>query len=387
MIDYTATSRIRRKVKTKFTHLKNRLHDELSHSLNDLSSIDRDNISLHLKKLVKKNASGSTTSLDSLDEHDDPNITITRVLATTFDVSHQSVKNVFKRETLRSYKLQLVHELNEDDFDIRVEFCEDMMAITIMTARNNIFSDEAIDELAVSGQVRTLIATSDSEDNNSEKQTSTKFKVCLDDHDDHTLMERVGQKLRETRDDVHRYFQRNSRLQDVNKRLKSQIWSSVVTIVLVEGKNLLACDPETGTSDPYVKFRLGNEKYKSRVIWRSLNPRWLEQLDLHLYDDGDQQLEITVWDKDRSRDDFMGRCVINLSELDREKTYGLWQELEDGAGSLHLLLTISGTTASETISDLTTYEDNPREKQTLFDRYGPESAPQRRVGTIQLYEN
>jgi hypothetical protein len=33
----------------------------------------------------------------------------------------------------------------------------------------------------------------------------------------------------------------------------------------------------------------------------------LEQFDLHLYDDGDQQLEITAWDKDRSRDDFIGR--------------------------------------------------------------------------------
>lgn len=56
-------------------------------------------------------------------------------------------------------------------------------------------------------------------------------------------------------------------------------------------------------------------------------------------------------------------------DLDREKTHSLWQELEDGAGSLHLLLTISGTTASETISDLTTYEDNPREKELLTNRY------------------
>lgn len=55
--------------------------------------------------------------------------------------------------------------------------------------------------------------------------------------------------------------------------------------------------------------------------------------------------------------------------LERERTYNLWQELEDGAGSLHLLLTISGTTASETISDLTTYEDNPREKETILNRY------------------
>ncbi|CAG9813193.1 unnamed protein product [Phaedon cochleariae] len=114
---------------------------------------------------------------------------------------------------------------------------------------------------------------------------------------------------------------------------------------------------------------LGNEKYKSRVVWRSLNPRWLEQLDLHLYDDGDQQLEITVWDKDRARDDFIGRCTINLSALERERTHSIWQELEEGAGSLHLLLTISGTTASETISDLSTYEENPRERQAILERY------------------
>ncbi|GLV39850.1 Multiple C2 domain and transmembrane region protein [Carabus blaptoides fortunei] len=172
-----------------------------------------------------------------------------------------------------------------------------------------------------------------------------------------------------TQEDKDQYFQKNSKLSDVNRRLKSQIWSSVVTLVLVEGRNLLAMDPESATSDPYVKFRLGNEKYKSRVVWRSLNPRWLEQLDLHLYDDGDQQLELTVWDKDRARDDFIGRCVIDLSLLERERTHGFWQELEDGAGSLYLLLTISGTTASETISDLTTYEENSRERETLEGRY------------------
>jgi len=41
---------------------------------------------------------------------------------------------------------------------------------------------------------------------------------------------------------------------DVNRRLKSQIWSSVVTIVLVEAKNLQPMEID-GFSDPYVKFR------------------------------------------------------------------------------------------------------------------------------------
>ncbi|KAJ8959866.1 hypothetical protein NQ318_011601 [Aromia moschata] len=40
-----------------------------------------------------------------------------RALATTFDISRQSVKKLFKREQLGPYKLQLVHEINEDDFD------------------------------------------------------------------------------------------------------------------------------------------------------------------------------------------------------------------------------------------------------------------------------
>jgi Ca2+-dependent lipid-binding protein len=52
---------------------------------------------------------------------------------------------------------------------------------------------------------------------------------------------------------------------------------------------------------------LGREKYKSKVVYKSLNPSWLEQFDLHLYDDQSQELEVTIWDKDRSKDDFMGR--------------------------------------------------------------------------------
>jgi len=63
------------------------------------------------------------------------------------------------------------------------------------------------------------------------------------------------------------------------------------------------------------------------------------------------------------------RCTIDLSRLEREKTHRIWQDLEEGAGSIFLLLTISGTTASETISDLTTYEENPREREILEKRY------------------
>ncbi|XP_017764368.1 PREDICTED: multiple C2 and transmembrane domain-containing protein 1 [Eufriesea mexicana] len=167
------------------------------------------------------------------------------------------------------------------------------------------------------------------------------------------------------------YFQRTNRLADVNRRLKSQIWSSVVTIVLVEAKNLLPMDID-GLSDPYVKFRLGTEKYKSKVVHKTLNPVWLEQFDLHLYEDPylNQELEVTVWDRDKShQDDLMGRAVIDLATLERETTHRLWRDLEDGSGNIFLLLTISGSTASETISDLAAHEETPREREQIYQRY------------------
>ncbi|CAB3226080.1 unnamed protein product [Arctia plantaginis] len=187
------------------------------------------------------------------------------------------------------------------------------------------------------------------------------------------LIEKIGNrfpKLKSQSDRIHRYLLKNTRLSDVNKRLKAQIWSSVVTIVLVEAKNLPAMDLDTRSSDPYCKFRLGNEKYKSKVVWKSLHPSWLEQFDLHLYDDQEQVLEVTVWDKDKqTKDDFLGRCSIDLSQLEREKTHNMWKDLEDGNGQIFLLLTISGTTQSETITDLSSYKENPRDLEIIERRY------------------
>ncbi|XP_015119565.1 multiple C2 and transmembrane domain-containing protein isoform X3 [Diachasma alloeum] len=189
--------------------------------------------------------------------------------------------------------------------------------------------------------------------------------------DPQNLVDRVKDGVKEKVDDIIRYFQRTNRLADVNRRLKSQIWSSVVTIVLVEAKNLIPMDID-GESDPYVKFRLGTEKYKSKVVNKTVNPVWLEQFDLHLYEDPylGQELEVTVWDRDKGhQDDLMGRTTIDLAGLERETTHRIWRDLEDGAGNIFLLLTISGTTASETISDLAAQEENPKEKERLLQKY------------------
>lgn len=41
-------------------------------------------------------------------------------------------------------------------------------------------------------------------------------------------------------------------------------------------------------------------------------PTWLEQFDLHLFDDQTQELEINVCAKERSREEIMARLVYDF---------------------------------------------------------------------------
>lgn len=60
---------------------------------------------------------------------------------------------------------------------------------------------------------------------------------------------------------------------------------------------------------------MGGEKFKSKASNRIPTPTWLEQFDLHLFDDQTQELEINVCAKERSREEIVARydliCFIN----------------------------------------------------------------------------
>ncbi|XP_071844692.1 multiple C2 and transmembrane domain-containing protein 1-like isoform X3 [Apostichopus japonicus] len=149
---------------------------------------------------------------------------------------------------------------------------------------------------------------------------------------------------------------------------KSQLWTSVVTIVLLEGKNLISMD-DNGLSDPYVKFKLDGEKFKSKVESKTLSPKWMEQFDLKIYEDQSSILELSVWDKDVGKDDIMGRGEVDISTLEAERTHFLEVELEDNAGIIELLLTVSGTSGTESISDLGAFVADPNRERELIKRY------------------
>ncbi|XP_077943737.1 multiple C2 and transmembrane domain-containing protein 1 isoform X2 [Gasterosteus aculeatus] len=157
------------------------------------------------------------------------------------------------------------------------------------------------------------------------------------------------------------------RLSDVHR--KAQLWRGIVSISLIEGRSLQPMDAN-GFSDPYVKFRMGHQKYKSKTIPKTLNPQWREQFDFHLYEEHGGYVDITVWDKDAGKkDDFMGRCTVNLSHLTKEHTHKLDLPLEEGEGLLVLLVTLTAS-AAVSISDLSVNMlDDPHKRHQIMQRY------------------
>jgi len=112
-------------------------------------------------------------------------------------------------------------------------------------------------------------------------------------------------------------------------------------IKLNEGKNLAVRDL-SGTSDPYAKFLLnGQNVYKSKIIFKNLNPQWNEEFTIKLlpsslgYSDSVNsflqrsenaqleyflskfQLKVFVYDYDRGflSDDLIGYGIVDLNQL------------------------------------------------------------------------
>ncbi|XP_053519545.1 multiple C2 and transmembrane domain-containing protein 1 isoform X15 [Artibeus jamaicensis] len=175
---------------------------------------------------------------------------------------------------------------------------------------------------------------------------------------------------------MRKSWKRSSKFQTQSLRLsdahrKSHLWRGIVSITLIEGRDLKAMD-SNGLSDPYVKFRLGHQKYKSKIMPKTLNPQWREQFDFHLYEERGGIIDITAWDKDAGkRDDFIGRCQVDLSALSREQTHKLELQLEEGEGHLVLLVTLTAS-ATVSISELSVNSlEEQKEREEILKRYSP----------------
>lgn len=104
-------------------------------------------------------------------------------------------------------------------------------------------------------------------------------------------------------------------------------------IALVRGRNLPIMDTamfgKGGSSDPFVTFEVEQERTKSTVKKKDLNPLWSESFELPA-EDAKGKVVVTVWDYDVMSDpDHMGHFELSFVALADRKVTRRWFGLRD----------------------------------------------------------
>nr|XP_012604575.1 extended synaptotagmin-3 isoform X3 [Microcebus murinus] len=116
----------------------------------------------------------------------------------------------------------------------------------------------------------------------------------------------------------------------------------VIRVHLLEAEELAQKDHFLGLrgkSDPYAKVSIGLQHFRSRTIYRNLNPTWNEVFEFMVYEVPGQDLEVDLYDEDPDRDDFLGSLQICLGDVMTNRVVDEWFVLNDTtSGRLHLRL-------------------------------------------------
>ncbi|XP_053933803.1 multiple C2 and transmembrane domain-containing protein 2 isoform X1 [Cuculus canorus] len=157
-------------------------------------------------------------------------------------------------------------------------------------------------------------------------------------------------------------FMRSVRLSDSLR--KNQLWNGLVTITLLEGKNI----PGGGLAEIFILLKLGDQRYKT--LCKSANPQWREQFDFHYFSDRKDMLDIEVWRKDNKKhEELLGTCQVDITALPMKQTNCLELPLEKRPGSLLMLIAVAPCTGVS-ISDLCVCPlGDPSERQQISQRY------------------
>ncbi|KAK3568801.1 hypothetical protein QTP86_017404 [Hemibagrus guttatus] len=116
----------------------------------------------------------------------------------------------------------------------------------------------------------------------------------------------------------------------------------VVRVHVLEAQDLKAMDTVMmglvkGKSDPYVVLTVSNQRFQTKTIKETLNPRWNEVYEFVIHEAPGQELEVEVYDKDTDKDDFMGRFKLDFGEVRKEREIDKWFPLEEiERGKVHM---------------------------------------------------
>eukprot|EP00752_Nemacystus_decipiens_P012043 g10677.t1 len=101
-------------------------------------------------------------------------------------------------------------------------------------------------------------------------------------------------------------------------------------ITLHQAQDLQTTD-SVNTCDPFVIFNLDGKEQRSSIAHKTLNPRWEEVFEFECTSSG-EALEITVKDKNRFVNDFLGFVSILMGDLEDKRKMRQWFDLKLKSG-------------------------------------------------------
>ncbi|CAH3128724.1 unnamed protein product [Porites lobata] len=120
----------------------------------------------------------------------------------------------------------------------------------------------------------------------------------------------------------------------------------VLVITILQGKEMPAMD-SNGLSDPFCVVRVNNsKKFKTNVAYETLTPVWNESVSIAM-PQGDDKINLDVFDKDVFQNDFMGTVSLSVDEVKDASKKGKpqWlklQEAESGEIQVQFKVSIPG---------------------------------------------
>ncbi|XP_042220255.1 extended synaptotagmin-2-like isoform X8 [Homarus americanus] len=136
-------------------------------------------------------------------------------------------------------------------------------------------------------------------------------------------------------------------VEDINTaELKCPTPAGVLRINVIEAHNLMKKDigiMGMGKSDPYCILRLGAQKFQTKTINNTINPKWDFFCEALANVIRRQHVTIECWDYDYSplksyeNDDFLGRANLDVHDIWKSGEVDMWVPLSDAtSGRLHI---------------------------------------------------
>ncbi|XP_042884994.1 extended synaptotagmin-2-A-like isoform X8 [Penaeus japonicus] len=131
--------------------------------------------------------------------------------------------------------------------------------------------------------------------------------------------------------------------------LKCPAPAGVIRLNVIEAQNLMKKDigiMGTGKSDPYCILRLGAQKFQTKTINNTVNPKWDFFCEALANVIRRQRISIECWDYDYSplksyeNDDYLGRANLDVQEIWKNGEVDMWVPLSEAkSGRIHIRAT------------------------------------------------